>query len=98
MERLLSRDCEAIVQTRGPRRTHQIAGDLLDRVSPDFLHVFHDAGILLHALLSGTGIAARLSDGHGWKLDTTRFARTLGHHSLCGYRLHSHSYLCAKSS
>ena len=43
-----------------------LAGALLDRLHAGLLHVFHHAGILFDAVLSGAGAADRLGHG-GWR-------------------------------
>jgi len=63
VERVLPCHRPALLQTHRPRRPRAPAGDLLDRIYPGVLHVFHDAGVLLDALLSRAGLAAGLSDG-----------------------------------
>ena len=58
----------------GSRRADATAGPVLDRIHPGVLHVFHHAGILFDALLSGAGVAARLRDGGGRSVDPARNA------------------------
>ncbi len=67
-------------QPRGSRRPHPPAGALLDRVHPAVLHLFHHAGVLLHALLPGSGPAAGIGHGRRRKLDPLGNARAHGDH------------------
>ena len=72
---------------RGPRRPHAPAGALLDRVHAGVLHLFHHPGILLHALLSGAGAAARFGHGGRRRVDSRRHARAHGDRGRGGRRL-----------
>ena len=49
---------QAFVQTDRPGGQDAIAGALLDRIHPGFLHLLHNPGVLLDAVLSGDGVAA----------------------------------------
>ncbi len=63
----------------GSRRPHAHARALLDRLRPGLLHVFHHAGVLFDAVLSGAGAADRLRHGGGrqigWNGERASWAR-----------------------
>ena len=65
LERLFPRGREAFLQAGRSRRANAFARALLDRLRAGLLYVFHDAGILFDALLSGARAAVRFGHGDG---------------------------------
>ena len=86
VERLFSGRREAVIQAGGSRRADPPAGALLDRIPPGVLHLLHHAGVLLDALLSGAGAAARLGHGGRRRLGAARHARAGGRRRTAGTR------------
>src|SRR6266404_661894 len=70
MERLLSRDCAAPLQTGRPRRTGTPPRALLDRLSLDLFHFLDNPRILFHALLPCARAAAGFGHGHWRRMDS----------------------------
>ncbi len=62
-----------------PRRQDSSPCILLDWLHSRLLHVLHNAGVLLHALLSRDGSVAGLGDGGGWPVDLKRHPRLKRH-------------------
>src|SRR5262249_19073455 len=75
VEFLFSRGVQPSVQARGPRGQDAIAGTVLGRLRHGLLYAFNDTGILLASDLSGSRIAAGLSDGLRFCVDQARFDR-----------------------
>src|SRR5215471_1875817 len=69
-----------VVRTRDSRGTRAFDGSLLDRRRHGFLHVFHDAGVLLDADLPGAGIADRVCARSGWAMDQDWVTNSAGNH------------------
>jgi hypothetical protein len=76
MERVLSRRGQTQFQPTTARED-ALAGSVLDRLHSGVLHVFHHAGILFDALLSGARAAAGIGDGRRRRLDPLRHARSV---------------------
>ena len=77
VERISSGVAEAFLPAGGSRGQDAAAGALLDRLRAGLLHVFHHAGILFDAVLSGAGAAAGIGDGRGRRLDAMGNARAV---------------------
>ena len=69
LERVLSSSRKAFFQADRPRGKNATPRLVLGGLHLGFLHVLHDAGVLLDALLRyGVRAAAGLGDGDGWRL------------------------------
>ncbi len=82
LERVLSGGGAARLPAGGPRRADAPAGPVLDRFSAGVFQLFHDPGILLHALLPGAGAAAGVGHGGRRRMGAARHAR-----AVCGGRM-----------
>src|SRR5712664_1290790 len=65
LERVPAGDRKVVFQTCGSRWTSETSGPLLDGLHSRFLHVLNHSGVLLDAVLSGSGSPAWLSNGNG---------------------------------